>query len=39
MATSVADCDAMIEACQQAGVVLEVIQTLRFRGTPARARS
>ncbi len=38
MATSVADCDAMIAACQQAGVMLEVIQTLRFRGTPARAK-
>jgi predicted dehydrogenase len=38
MATSVADCDAMIAACDAAGVVLEVIQTLRFRGTPARAK-
>jgi predicted dehydrogenase len=38
MATSVAECDAMIAACQQAGVVLEVVQTLRFRGTPARAK-
>jgi predicted dehydrogenase len=38
MATSVADCDAMIAACRSAGVVLEVIQTLRFRGTPARAK-
>jgi predicted dehydrogenase len=38
MATTVADCDAMIAACRQAGVVLEVIQTLRFRGTPARAK-
>lgn len=38
MATSVADCDAMIAACRQADVVLEVIQTLRFRGTPARAK-
>ncbi|HEY3230790.1 MAG TPA: Gfo/Idh/MocA family oxidoreductase [Roseiflexaceae bacterium] len=38
MATTVADCDAMIAACWQAGVVLEVIQTLRFRGTPARAK-
>ncbi len=39
MATSVADCDAMIAACQRAGVRLEVIQTLRFRGTPARAKA
>lgn len=39
MATSTADCTIMIEACRQAGVVLEVIQTLRFRGTLARART
>jgi predicted dehydrogenase len=38
MATTVADCDAMIAACQRAGVMLQVIQTLRFRGTPARAK-
>lgn len=38
MATSVADCDAMIDACHTAGVVLEVIQTLRFRGALVRAR-
>jgi predicted dehydrogenase len=38
MATTVADCDAMIDACRNAGVVLQVIQTLRFRGTPARAK-
>src|SRR6185295_9749323 len=38
MATTVADCDAMIDACKRAGVMLEVIQTLRFRGTPARAK-
>jgi myo-inositol 2-dehydrogenase/D-chiro-inositol 1-dehydrogenase len=38
MATTVEDCDAMIAACQRAGVRLEVIQTLRFRGTPARAK-
>ena len=38
MATSVADCTAMIEACRNASVMLEVIQTLRFRGTPARAK-
>ncbi|MBI5879436.1 MAG: Gfo/Idh/MocA family oxidoreductase [Chloroflexi bacterium] len=38
MATSSADCTAMIEACAQAAVRLEVIQTLRFRGSLARAR-
>jgi predicted dehydrogenase len=38
MATSVRDCDAMIAACQQAQVHLEVIQTMRFRGTMARAK-
>jgi predicted dehydrogenase len=38
MATSVAECDSMIAACQRAGVMLEVIQTLRFRGTPSRAK-
>lgn len=38
MATSVKDCDAMIAACKKAGVYLEVIRTLRFRGTPKRAR-
>lgn len=38
MATTVADCDRMILACRQAGVMLQVIQTLRFRGTPARAK-
>lgn len=38
MSTSVADCTAMIEACRTAGVYLEVIQTLRFRGVPARAK-
>jgi len=37
MATSTADCDAMIAACHEAGVVLEVIKTLRFRGSVARA--
>ena len=36
MATSVADCTAMIEACDTAGVRLEVIQTQRFRGAIAR---
>jgi predicted dehydrogenase len=38
MATSVADCTTMIEACQRAGVRLQVIKTLRFRGTLARAK-
>ena len=38
MATSSADCTAMIEACSAAGVRLEVIQTLRFRGSLARAQ-
>jgi predicted dehydrogenase len=38
MATSVAECDRMITACRQANVVLEVIQTLRFRGALARAK-
>jgi myo-inositol 2-dehydrogenase/D-chiro-inositol 1-dehydrogenase len=38
MATSLADCDRMIGACRDAGVMLQVIQTLRFRGTPARAK-
>lgn len=38
MATSVADCTAMIEACAAAGVRLEVIQTQRFRGAISRTR-
>ena len=38
LATSVADCTTMIDACRAAGVMLQVIQTLRFRGTPARAK-
>jgi predicted dehydrogenase len=38
MATNVADCTTMIDACRQAGVMLQVIQTLRFRGVPARAK-
>jgi myo-inositol 2-dehydrogenase/D-chiro-inositol 1-dehydrogenase len=38
MATSLPDCDRMIAACRDAGVMLQVVQTLRFRGTPARAR-
>ena len=31
MATNVADCDAMIAACKDAGVTLSVIKTLRYR--------
>lgn len=38
LATSVVDCTRMIDACHQAGVMLQVIQTLRFRGVPARAK-
>ena len=38
MATSVADCTRMIEACERAGVRLQVIQTQRFRGANWRAR-
>ncbi|MBI4922710.1 MAG: Gfo/Idh/MocA family oxidoreductase [Devosia nanyangense] len=38
MATSVADCTRMIEACDRAGVRLEVIQTQRFRGALWRTR-
>lgn len=38
MSTNVADCTTMIEACKAAGVRLEVIQTLRFRGTLKRAK-
>ena len=39
MATNVADCDAMIGACRDAGVTLSVIQTLRYRGVFARAKA
>ena len=38
MATCVADCDAMIAACDEAGVVLEVVKTMRFRGVVVRAK-
>ncbi len=38
MMTNVADCDAMIAACREAGVTLSVIHTLRYRGVFARAR-
>lgn len=37
-APSVAQADAMIAACRQAGVTLMVCQTLRYRGTMARAK-
>lgn len=39
MATSVADCTRMIEACTRAGVRLQVIQTQRFRGAIWRTRN
>jgi predicted dehydrogenase len=38
MALNPAECDAMIAACRNAGVTLSVIQTVRFRGTVARAK-
>jgi myo-inositol 2-dehydrogenase/D-chiro-inositol 1-dehydrogenase len=38
MGLNTAECDAMIAACRTAGVTLSVIQTVRFRGTVARAR-
>jgi UDP-N-acetyl-2-amino-2-deoxyglucuronate dehydrogenase len=38
MATSVADCTRMIEACAAAGLRLQVIQTQRFRGAVWRTR-
>jgi predicted dehydrogenase len=38
MGRNVAECDAMIAACRSAGVVLSVIQTVRFRGCIARAK-
>jgi predicted dehydrogenase len=37
MALNTAESDAMIAACRSAGVTLSVIQTVRFRGTVARA--
>ena len=36
MATSTADCDAMLAACRDAGVALGVIQTARY-SAPAGA--
>jgi len=38
MALNTAECDAMIAGCRNAGVMLSVIQTVRFRGTVARAK-
>lgn len=38
MATSVADCDAMIAACERAGVTLSVIKSSRFGGVFERAK-
>lgn len=37
MANSVAECEAMIAACQAADVTLMVVQSQRFRGVHARA--
>ena len=38
MATNVPDCDAMIEACNRAGVALAIIKTLRYSGVFSRAK-
>jgi predicted dehydrogenase len=38
MATSVAECDAMIAACDAAGVRLMIVQTQRFRSVHRRAK-
>jgi UDP-N-acetyl-2-amino-2-deoxyglucuronate dehydrogenase len=38
METSVARCDAMIEACERAGVTLCVAFVSRFRGSPRRGK-
>lgn len=38
MATSVAECDAMIAACDAADVRLMIVQTQRYRGVHQRAR-
>ncbi len=38
MGLNTAECDAMIRACRDAGVILSVIQTVRFRGTVARGK-
>lgn len=37
MGLNAAECDEMIRSCRNAGVMLSVIQTVRFRGTVARA--
>lgn len=39
MATSVAECDAMIAACDAANVRLMIVQTQRFRGVHQRAKN
>ena len=38
MALSVADCDAMIDACRKANVTLSVVKTFRYWGTIRRAK-
>lgn len=38
MAVTVADCDAMIEACRTAGVALTVNKITRFRASPVAAK-
>lgn len=38
MALTISECDRMISAAKRSGVCLEVVQTLRFRGTPSRAK-
>jgi len=39
MAVTLADCDRMIEACRQAGVLLTVNHVTRYRRSPTTARS
>jgi myo-inositol 2-dehydrogenase/D-chiro-inositol 1-dehydrogenase len=38
MALNTVECTSMLAACRNAGVTLSVIQTVRFRGTVARAK-
>jgi predicted dehydrogenase len=38
MAPTVAECTAMLDICQEAGVTLMVCQTARYRGVQARAK-
>lgn len=38
MATTVAECDAMIHLCDQAGVTLMIIQSQRYRGVHVQAK-